>query len=262
MHDGSLLEVLHQTADAVAAALEGLSDWGPAGREESTHEGQYHSDLVADSAAMAVLGQAGLDVLSEESGRHGHDSEVLVVLDPLDGSTNASRGLPWYATSLCALDGDGPRAAVVANQASGVRYEALRGGGARRDGAPIRSSGVTDPGSSIVALSGWLGRHLGWQQYRVLGAAALDLCSVAEGVVDAFIGCAGHGLGPWDYLGGLLVCREAGAALADMDSEELLVLAHADRRRPVAAATPQLLEELLASLNERQEAGAPPWEIS
>ena len=52
-----------------------------------------------------------------------------MVLDPVDGSTNASRALPWYATSLCAVDGDGARAALVVDQASGA---AVRGGPGRR----------------------------------------------------------------------------------------------------------------------------------
>ncbi len=80
-------------------------------------------------------------MLSEESGRHHADRPVTVVLDPLDGSSNAARGLPWYATSLCAVDAEGPLAAVVVNQVSGARYEAVRGGGARRDGEPIDAVG-------------------------------------------------------------------------------------------------------------------------
>ena len=88
--------------------LGGLDDWGLAG----TRPGQYHSDLAADAAALDVLGRAGVGVLSEESGAHDAGREILVVIDPIDGSTNASRGLPWFATSLCALDGDGARTAA------------------------------------------------------------------------------------------------------------------------------------------------------
>ena len=60
----------------------------------------------------------GLGVLSEESGRHHPDRAITVVIDPVDGSTNASRGIPWFATSLCAVDTDGPLAALVINLAS------------------------------------------------------------------------------------------------------------------------------------------------
>ena len=75
---------------AVAHSLEDLDDWGLAG----TREGQYRSDLVADRAALAVIDRAGFGALSEESGLHGTERPVWVVLDPVDGSTNASRGLP------------------------------------------------------------------------------------------------------------------------------------------------------------------------
>ncbi|HMC40023.1 MAG TPA: inositol monophosphatase family protein, partial [Acidimicrobiales bacterium] len=98
-----------------------------------------------------------------------------------------------------------------------------------------------------VALSGWPGRHLGWRQYRVLGAAALDLCAVAGGVVDAYLECDGDSLGPWDYLAGALICREAGAAVADAEGRDLVVLTHEARRTPVAAGTPELLRALTRS---------------
>jgi myo-inositol-1(or 4)-monophosphatase len=173
-----------------------------------------------------------------------------VVLDPVDGSTNASRGVPWYATSLCALDAEGPLAAVVVNQASGVRYEALRGGGARKDGIAIRPSACTTLASAIVGLSGYPPRHLGWAQYRALGAAALDLCAVAEGVLDGFAVVGRSSLGSWDYLGGMLVCIEAGASIVDLDGRELVTREHGDRRAPLAAATASLLADLEASVRE------------
>src|SRR5690606_3939966 len=133
---------------------------------------------------------------------------VTVVLDPLDGSTNASRGVPWFATSLCAVDDAGPLAALVVDLASGTRFSATRGGGATRDGRRIAVSGAARLDASLVALSGLPPRHLGWQQFRALGAAALDLCAVASGAVDAFVDCSPDAHGPWDYLGGMLVCLE------------------------------------------------------
>ncbi len=237
--DAALVKVLHEAADAVHDALGGLDDWGPTERAS-----QYHSDVVADAAALEVLAGAGLGALSEESGAHHSEREIMVVLDPVDGSTNASRGLPWYATSLCALDGDGPRAAVVVNQATGVRYEAMRGGGARRDGRPIRPSGCTDLAHALVGLAGFCGEHLGWRQFRVLGAAALDLCAVAAGELDAYVDCGHDSHAPWDYLGALLVCQEAGAMVADAAGRDLVARGHQDRRTPLAAATPELLEDV------------------
>ena len=241
MDDLTLLEVLHATATAIADALSELEDWGLAGAAAD----QYRHDLVADAAALSVLGEAGLGVLSEESGTRDLTRDLVVVIDPVDGSTNASRGIPWYATSLCAVDADGPRAALVVNQASGVRFEAVRGGGARKDGVAIVPSGCEQMDRAIVAFSGYPTRHYSWQQYRCLGAAALDLCAVADGTLDGYAAVGGSQLGSWDYLGGMLVCTEAGAVLADSLERDLVTLSHTERRTPFAAATPALLQEFL-----------------
>jgi fructose-1,6-bisphosphatase/inositol monophosphatase family enzyme len=254
-----LIATLFGAAAAVRAALSALDDWGPAG----TRPGQYRSDLVADEACLQVLTRAGLGAVSEESGPHDADRELVAVVDPLDGSTNAARGLPWFATSICVLDEVGPLAAVVVNQASGVRYDAYRGAGSRRDGAAIRPSSCGSLSQSFVGLSGYPRRYLGWRQYRALGAQALDLCAVADGTLDGYVDCtdpaavraaggdwgaAGEGgaHGSWDYLGGLLVCDEAGAVMADVGGRDLVVRDHSARRTPVAAGTRPLLEELIA----------------
>ena len=193
-----------------AAIVEALARRRSTGASPDTIPGQHHSDLAADAAAVEVLVAAGVGVLSEESGRHHPERAVTVVVDPLDGSTNASRGIPWFATSLCAVDADGPVAALVVDLVHGTRYEAVRGGGARRDGEPITPSTVTRIADAIVGVNGLPDHHLGWAQFRALGAAALDLCAVADGRLDGYVECTADGLAPWDYLGGLLVCREAG----------------------------------------------------
>ena len=244
MDDEGLLGVLHDAASAVTEALGSLADWGLAG----TREGQYRSDLAADSAALSVLGRAGLGIMSEESGTHRGDGDLVVVIDPVDGSPNAARGIPWFATSLCAVDADGPRVSLVVNQASGIRFEAVRGGGARKDGVPIQPSGCASLDQAIMGFSGYPPRYLGWHQYRSLGAAALDFCAVAEGVLDGYAVVGGSQLGSWDYLGGLLICTEAGAAVGESQGRGLVTLDHAARRTPVAASTPALLESLSAAV--------------
>lgn len=244
MDADTLLAVAGAAVDAVAATLADLGDWSLAG----TRDGQYRSDLAADAAAVEVLIAGGLAVLSEESGLHKRDRPLLAVLDPLDGSTNGARRIPWYASSICVLDERGPLAALVVNLATRTRYEALRGGGARRDGRVIRPSGTDRLSRALVGISGYPARHLGWRQFRALGAVALDLCGVADGTLDAFVDCvdAPHG-GPWDYLGGLLVCQEAGAFVADAVGDELVVRDPREWRRPVAGASTALLDELLAA---------------
>ncbi|MGQ0833190.1 MAG: inositol monophosphatase family protein [Microthrixaceae bacterium] len=240
MRDDVLLEVLHDAATAVRRALDDLEDWGSSG----TRSGQYLSDLAADQAALAVIERAGLGAMSEESGAHHLERDVVVVLDPLDGSTNASRGLPWYATSLCAIDADGARAAVVVDQAGGRRFEAVRGGGARLDGVTLAPSGATALDRSIIGLSGLPPSHLGWKQFRALGAVALDLCAVASGQLDGYVDCSVGAHGAWDYLGGMLVCREAGAPVDDAWGRELVTIDHAVRRTPIAGATASLFAAL------------------
>jgi myo-inositol-1(or 4)-monophosphatase len=241
--DDQLIDLMHEAAVAIRAALDGLDDWGPAG----TRLGQHHSDLAADAAAVEVLLEAGVGVLSEESGVHAGDGELVVVVDPLDGSTNAARGIPWFAASLCAVDRDGPRAALVVDLPHGRTYRAVRGAGASVDGVTLRPSGCTEVGEAVVGISGFPAEPLGWRQFRTLGAAALDLCAVAEGTLDGFVDCSPSAHGTWDYLGGALVCVEAGASVVDAFGRDLVAVDHAARRTPVAAATPALLDALVAA---------------
>lgn len=249
MDDDGLLEVLDRTVAAVRHALDRVDDLLAAG----DRTGQYALDLATDGPAVEVLTGAGLGVLSEESGRHHPDREITVVLDPVDGSTNASRGIPWYATSVCAVDADGPRVAVVENLASGERFHAVRGGGAFLDGTPIGPSPATTLAGSIVVSNGTPRAGWGFAQSRIFGAAALDLCAVATGMFDAFLNL--WPLCPWDYLGGMLVCTEAGVAVAEANGDDLVTFDDTARRLPFAAATPDLLEEMLRI--HRARAGQP-----
>lgn len=242
--DDRLLSVLDDAAGAIALALDGVSDRGLVG-EGGAHAGQHHSDVVADEAAMPVLLGAGLGVLSEESGLTEADRDVVVVLDPLDGSTNFRQGIPWYAASLAAVDGEGVLAAVVHNLATGSSHRAVRGQGAERDGRRIRPSDTTTLGDAIVGLSGHASRPLGWRQYRALGAAALDLCAVADGTLDGYIDCSRNAHGPWDYLGAALVGHEAGAQVVDLLGRPLATRDPTARRTMVAGATSELCQAAL-----------------
>lgn len=264
-----LLDLFDRLAAETALALRDLDDWGPSGQRVS----QYRHDVVADDIIVGGLRRAGLAVLSEESGEGGV-AEITVVVDPVDGSTNGSRRVPWYAVSLCAVDRDGPLASLVVNLATGDRYRAIRGQGARHDLSDIRvpatpssgdagrppsalSGGLTFDASrplvpracdrlddAIIGFSGRPPTDGGWRQFRVLGAAALDLCAVADGILDGYIDIdRAHGV--WDYLGALLVCSEAGVTLVDSGGEDLVVLEHGARRGPVAGATAELAGQLL-----------------
>lgn len=236
------LGLLHDVADAVSAALAGVTDFGPSG----VRSGQYALDVVANDAALSVLRSAGLGVLSEESEFEPGSTGEVVVIDPIDGSTNAGRGVRYFATAMCVVDADGPTVALVANQATGERYWAVRGGGAFCDGVRLQPSGCTELSESILGLNGLPPHALGYRQCRVFGAVALDLCLVAAGVLDGYVDCVDEGHGVWDYLASVLICREAGADVADLHGRELSVLDHDARRTPIAAATPELFAQLTA----------------
>ncbi len=238
------LRLFGSIADDVGAALQAAVDWGPSGERV----GQYAVDLVCDAVALEALAAADLSVLSEESGLTIRDStEWLVVVDPLDGSTNASQGIPWYATSLCLLGPGGAEAALVRNQVSGVTFTAIKGGGASCDGRRIHSSECSEMSAAMIGLSGLPPSHLGWNQFRALGASALDLCLVAAGALDGFVDCSVDAHGVWDYAAAMLICEEAGATVVDSLGRDLLVRVPEWKRTPVAGATPELLAHLVAA---------------
>lgn len=262
MDGDEILAVFDRAATGVVEAVARIDG----SKMTGDREGQYSFDVAADEAARKVLAEAGFAVFSEESGSHDPERDLLVVLDPVDGSSNAARGLPWYSTSMCAVDSEGLLAALVQNLVNGKAYRAIRGRGATVDGRPLapapgghhrRGSGPTSQrslGAATVGLTYLPPRHLGWAQYRVLGSIALDLCAVAEGVLDAYIDCTPEGHATWDYLGGALVCAEAGVAMGEAWGRSLLPGDLSETRFPVVAATPPLLAEVLA---QRSTFGAP-----
>ncbi|MGQ0803907.1 MAG: inositol monophosphatase family protein [Actinomycetota bacterium] len=238
----ALLACFADAADAARDAVGTLT--GTARRGRTDRPGQYDLDVVADAAVLEVLHPLGVAVVSEESGCTGPaDAPVTVVLDPVDGSTNCARGIPYWAISLCALDADGPLCALVRNQATGSMTTAVRGAGALRDGAPLAPSSVRTVGDAVVDLAGMPARPLRWKQFRALGSAALALCDVAAGGIDGYIDAVGiHA--PWDYLGGLLACTEAGAIVVDAQDRPLAVADPHAHRQLLAAGTTELLDQL------------------
>ena len=244
-NDFEILDLFGSICDATAAVVARTTDWAESGQRP----GQYRVDLDVDAVCVAPLHAAGYTVLSEESGlQHptsGPSALGTVVVDPLDGSTNASLGLPWCATSLCLVVDGEPAVAMVANLATGARYTAQFGGGAQLDGRSISAATGAPLDDAVIAVSGLPGHHYGWRQFRAMGASALDICAVASGSFDGFVDMSPDAHGVWDYLGGMLVVREAGGVVADALGRDLVVLDHSARRTPVAATSSALLDELL-----------------
>ena len=238
-----LLECFDEVAHAVRDAVGAID--AAAIRARTKVPGQYALDVIADAAALAVLEQLPVRIVSEESGVHERaGADITVVLDPVDGSTNCARGISYWAISICALDADGALAALVVNQATGQRTTAVRGGGAQRDGVAMRASGVTRIEDSVIALSGYPDGRLAWKQFRALGCASLMLCDIAAGGLDGMIDSVPN-LAPWDYLGGYLACLEAGAVVRDANGEELVTDDPSARRQLIAGATPELTAALM-----------------
>jgi fructose-1,6-bisphosphatase/inositol monophosphatase family enzyme len=239
-----LLELFVDTAAAAHAAVRAIPR--TARRDRTDRPGQYALDIVADDAACAVLAKANVRIVSEESGVHGpEDAPITVVIDPIDGSTNCARGIPYWSTSLCALDADGALAALVANHPAAQRTTAIRGVGAYRDGVRLHASSATRVEDSVIAFSGWPKQPLPAKQARVLGSIALELCDVAAGGLDAHAD-AGAWSAPWDYLGGYLACIEAGAVVWE-PSGQLVATADPDARRQIVAAGTIELADLVAA---------------
>ena len=133
---GHALETFLGVADAVAEVLRANTEWGASG----LRDGQYAVDLDADRACLDRLLAGGvLGAVGRERCTGPRPIEPVVVVDPLDGSTNASRGVPWFGTALCLVDDDGP--------AVGVRREP-------RDAASgSRRSAGTGPSVTVWAIA-------------------------------------------------------------------------------------------------------------
>jgi myo-inositol-1(or 4)-monophosphatase len=195
-------------------------------------------------------------LLGEEGALGGGTSGVRWLIDPLDGTTNYVYGYPAYAVSI-AVEVDGvPQIGVVLDSSSGRLYQAVAGCGARLDGRPIRASDQADLPTALVATGfsyeaaqreqqgAAVARILGRvRDIRRGGTAALDLCHVAAGHVDAYWELD---LSPWDYAAGSVIAREAGAEVAHTHGTH-------GRGPAVVAAGPALMPAFIAMLREAGE---------
>lgn len=235
------------TSDAVAR-LAGVSDRRLGGERKD----QYALDLIVDGPMVEALLDAGFGVLSEEAGVLESDRALTAVVDPVDGSTNASRGIPWFATSIAIVDDEGPIVSLVENHASGERFEAVRGGGATHNGTPL-SPPIPGPiGDGVVGINGVCPTVRPWAQFRTLGASALDISYVALGALDAYVDFDTEAHGVWDYLGASLVCSELGVPMIDAFDRPLFHLDHTQRRTPVVAHDHATLEQLQKLRQDQQ----------
>ena len=160
-------------------------------------------------------------------GEEGNDVEgtsgVRWVVDPIDGTVNYLYGLPDYSVSIAAMVGDESVAGAVFSPVPGLEYAAVLGGGATRNGVPLRIGAVPTLDLALVATGFGYVAEVREQQGRSVtrmlprvrdirrrGSCALDLCGVAAGETDAYVE---EGTNLWDHAAGGLVAREAGATV-------------------------------------------------
>lgn len=227
-------------------------------KSTATDEVTEH-DRAAERLIVERLHDARPDdaVMGEEGAAVEGTSGYTWLVDPIDGTTNFVYDLPSWCTSVAVSTETNTVAGAVYVPVTDELYSARRGGGATLDTRPIRCSTRSEVHLALVATGfGYRAEVRRAQATRVasligsirdvrrLGSAAIDLCHVASGRVDAYFE---EHLNPWDAAAGVLIASEAGAVASDLRGgparpEELLV------------ATPSIHSELL-DLLRRIDAG-------
>lgn len=221
-------------------------------------------DRRAESELINALSAArDVRLLSEEKGETGpKHARYLAVLDPIDGSSNFSRGVPFYCTSICIFDGrrfPDSTHALVRNLINGDVYYAERGMGATKNGRRIQTSrvarisdavGGVDISATSRKVVDELAPLLAALKRQVhFGANALELCLVADGLIDAFIDVRGK-MRVTDIAAAYLIAREAGAVVTTKSGEEPNPALNLSARFDcVATANASLHAQVLSRLN-------------
>ena len=233
MARSALLNVMVQAAMKAGRSLS--RDFGEVQNLQVSMKGPgdyvSQADRKAEEIVFAELSKArpGYAFLMEERGAvEGEDAQHRWLVDPLDGTTNFLHGIPIFSVSI-ALERQGQVvAAVVYNPAMDELYTAERGGGAFLNDRRLRVAGRSKLTDAVIGCGV---PHLGRGQHgnflielrnvmaevsgvRRLGSAALDLAYVAAGRMDGFWET---GLSSWDIAAGILLVREAGGFVSDMD---------------------------------------------
>ena len=234
-------------------------------REPVVGAGKGGDETIAiDAAAERVILERlraidGATLVSEEVGELRGDGGLRVVVDPIDGSLNAKRGIPFFAISVAVAEGETMDDVVfgfVHDFGSGEEWTARRGEGARLNGADLGptmpreeieilsfeatlTSFVAEKAAAVVGLA---------YRLRIMGSLALSLCHLAAGRVDAV--CSLKPARAVDIAAAQLLVRERGLAI-DLPEAPPFGAAPLDvegRSRVVAAATPAVAAELFAAL--------------
>jgi len=228
-------------------------------------------DLAAEKALINTLHESGASctLISEESGTKQigtEPSKYFLTADPLDGTTNALRGLPFMATSLAVSRKPHLKdveTALVADLIHNVTYTAERGQDAFRNGEVIKPSKIASLDEAVlgVDLNTFKAKEIVNHMIRLfektkhlrhLGANALEICYVADGTTDAFIDLRGK-LRVTDAAAAQFILQEAGAIIKTPDGKKLDALLDATKRISfVAAANRKLYNNIQRLLKKNK----------
>lgn len=223
-------------------------------------------DEVAEKVLIDEVKASKLEanILSEEAGFVDLDGRQLLVADPVDGTHNAARGIPFYCISL-ALARDrlhDVTEGVVVNGPTGDVYHALKGKGATLNGAAIRVRPYREGAETMAIYMGAEAPEAAFElakmprRVRGLGAAALEISLVAAGALDGYVQW-GSALRCTDIAAGALILREAGGELHDLAGAVLdMPLNSASRREVTATGSAALADRIHAHLRASQAAAA------
>lgn len=204
-----------------------------AGGDQTIYLDQLAEAIVVRHLEQAYRRGFRFRLISEELGERDFGGPSLVLADPVDGSFNAKMGLPYYAVVLAATDGDrirDVRLGYVQNLVTGDEFAATSGGGALRNGTPLRLQAPQFDGASIAlvqidAPTGVDVRERAApiltraEKIRQLGSAALNLCHTAAGGVALQVTPAP--VRAFDLAAPLLILREAGGVATDFDGRAI-----------------------------------------
>lgn len=226
------LEAARRGADVIrdATAQRDKLVWETKGRSDFVSEVDKASERAIDGVVKRRLPDA--IVLGEElSPTAVAGKGIVVIADPLDGTTNFLHGYPEYSVSIAIARNGILCAGVVLNVARGEEFTARKDGGAFLNGKRIRVSNLREPSRALIG-TGFPFKNIeklpvyleqfslvmrGSAGVRRAGSAALDLSNVACGRFDAFWELV---LAPWDVAAGILMVREAAGIVTDLDGNE------------------------------------------
>lgn len=226
-------------------------------------------DLVAEEKVVEILEETNrpLTLVSEEIGRieiGEGQSEVIFVVDPLDGTANAVKNIPAYGISLAVAEVTDPDRSMtiqdielgfVQNFATGDIYQAHKGGGASLNDKGIKTSSKNDITQSSIGAYIYraemekvdkLCKMI--RRMRILGSVAIELCYVADGTYDAFLDVRGN-LRIVDISAAKLIVEEAGGLVSDENGHKLYgKLNVLERTSIIASGNKKIHQELIKVL--------------